>query len=152
MAVSAPVLLVGFLWLAPSAHRARMGALEEIVERHATLESANTDLAEQQTEWETSIEDRNGFLGRGEYAKYGYGSKMRTQNGTLANGKDKDLRSPGGCILTRTHIIICVLRFLARAFSLNGCFGAWPCLVVGALMGLGIFTLGVGSVMFRVWS
>ncbi|CAJ1454286.1 unnamed protein product [Effrenium voratum] len=31
--------------------------ISEIVERHATLESANTDLAEQQTEWETSIEE-----------------------------------------------------------------------------------------------
>ena len=40
---------------------------------------------------------------------YGCGSKMGTQNGTLVNrNMDQNLRSPGGLILTHTHMAVVV--------------------------------------------
>ena len=39
------------------------------------------------------------------FTPYGCGSKIGTQNGTLVNGtKDQNLRSPGGLVLTHTHM------------------------------------------------
>ena len=38
-------------------------------------------------------------------SRYGCGSKIRAQNGTVVKGNvDRNLRSPGGLILTHTHM------------------------------------------------
>ena len=56
----------------------------------------------------------------GEYSSFGCGSKRGTTNGTLLTGKkDYNLRSPGGLILTHTHIMQLKRQMMSTAVRLS---------------------------------
>ena len=54
----------------------------------------------------------------------GCGSTIGTQNGTLVNGNmDQNLWSPGGLILTHTHLVVIAKWFFFAALRAKAMFG-----------------------------